>query len=154
MRPQWRRHGVSKVLYEKRVGLMKRYNLRRMVAYGRLPGYTEYAGKMTAEEYVQMVVSGEMSDPSLSAHLRAGWQVAPAYMGLGFNVRGTKIVNHQLGTLTSPETFGNYGAGSTLLWVDPELDVSFAACSAGVMTQTANIARFQKISDTVVSAMV
>jgi hypothetical protein len=32
---------------------MKRYNLRRMVAYGRIPGYTEFAGKMTAEEYVQ-----------------------------------------------------------------------------------------------------
>ena len=75
VRPQWRRHGVSKVLYEKRVGLMKRYNLRRMVAYGRLPGYTEYAGKMTAEEYVQKVVSGEMADPSLSAHLRAGYHV-------------------------------------------------------------------------------
>jgi len=89
-----------------------------------------------------------------AAHLRAGWEVAPAYMGLGFNVRGTKIVPHQLGTLTSPETFGNYGAGSTLLWVDPELDVSFAACSAGVMTQTANIARFQKLSDLVVSAMI
>ncbi|HZF46279.1 MAG TPA: serine hydrolase domain-containing protein, partial [Sphingomonadaceae bacterium] len=29
-----------------------------------------------------------------AAHLRAGWQVAPAYMGLGFNVRGTAIVNH------------------------------------------------------------
>lgn len=89
-----------------------------------------------------------------TAHLRAGWEVAPAYMGLGFNVRGTAIVPHQLGTLTSPQTFGNYGAGSTLLWVDPELDVSFAACSAGVMTQTANIARFQKLSDLVVSAMV
>ena len=38
VRPQWRRHGVSKMLYEKRVGLMKRYNLRRMVAYGRLAG--------------------------------------------------------------------------------------------------------------------
>ncbi len=89
-----------------------------------------------------------------AAHLRAGWEVAPAYMGLGFNVRGTKIVNHQLGTLTSPETFGNYGAGSTLIWVDPELDVSFAACSAGVMTQTANIERFQKLSDLVVSAAI
>jgi len=89
-----------------------------------------------------------------AAHLRAGWEVAPAYMGLGFNVRGTKIVNHQLGTLTSPETFGNYGAGSTLIWVDPEIDVSFAACSAGVMTQTANIERFQKLSDLVVTAAI
>jgi CubicO group peptidase (beta-lactamase class C family) len=86
--------------------------------------------------------------------LRAGWEAPPAYMGLGFNVRGQGIVHHQLGTLTSPETFGNYGAGSALFWVDPALDVSFACLTAGVMTQAANIERFQKLSDLTVSAMV
>jgi CubicO group peptidase (beta-lactamase class C family) len=89
-----------------------------------------------------------------AVHLRMGWEEMPAYMGLGFNVRGTKIGHHQLGTLTSPETFGNYGAGSALFWVDPALDVSFACLTAGVMTQAANIARFQKLSDIVVSACV
>jgi CubicO group peptidase (beta-lactamase class C family) len=89
-----------------------------------------------------------------AVHLRMGWEEMPAYMGLGFNVRGTKIGHHQLGTLTSPETFGNYGAGSALFWVDPELDVSFACLTAGVMTQAANIERFQKLSDLVVSACV
>lgn len=89
-----------------------------------------------------------------SVHLRMGWEEMPAYMGLGFNVRGTRIGHHQLGTLTSPETFGNYGAGSALFWVDPALDVSFACLTAGVMTQAANIARFQKLSDLVVSACV
>ena len=89
-----------------------------------------------------------------AAHLRAGWAVAPAYIGLGFSLRGTKIVNHQFGTLCSPETFGNYGAGSTLVWVDPELNVSFAACSAGIMKNTDNITRFQKLGDLVVSAMI
>lgn len=73
--PAWRRTGVSRALYEKRVQLMKRYNLRRMVAYGRIPGYTEHAGKMTAEEYVQKVLAGEMTDPSLKAHLKAGYTV-------------------------------------------------------------------------------
>ena len=77
-----------------------------------------------------------------------------AYIGLGFSLRGTAICNHQFGTLTNPETFGNYGAGSTLIWVDPELDISFAACSAGVMKNTDNIERFQKLGDLVVSAMV
>ncbi len=85
--------------------------------------------------------------------LRSGWEAPPAYMGLGFNVRGTGIWHHQLGTLTSPETFGNYGAGSSLYWIDPELDVSFACLTAGVMTQAANIERFQKLSDLTVSAM-
>lgn len=85
---------------------------------------------------------------------RAGWEVPPANMGLGFQVRGTGIFHHLFGTLASPETFGNYGAGSTLFWIDPERDVSFACLTAGVMTQADNIERFQKLSDLVLSAMV
>jgi CubicO group peptidase (beta-lactamase class C family) len=99
--------------------------------------------------------TGEMPNELYkAAHLRAGWDVAPAYIGLGFSLRGTAICHHQFGTLTTPEAFGNYGAGSTLIWVDPELDVSFAACSAGVMKNTDNIERFQTLGDLVVSAMI
>lgn len=83
--------------------------------------------------------------------LRAGYAIPPAYLGLGFNVRGPKIVNTQLGTLTSPETFGNYGAGSALYWVDPELDLVFVGLTAGLLTQADNIKRFQRISDMVVA---
>lgn len=85
--------------------------------------------------------------------LRAGWEVPPANQGLGFQVRGTGVFHHLFGSLASAETFGNYGAGSTLFWVDPEKDVSFALLSAGVMTQAANIERCQKVSDLVHSAM-
>ncbi|WP_100812453.1 MULTISPECIES: serine hydrolase [unclassified Microbacterium] len=85
--------------------------------------------------------------------LRAGYEVPPAYLGLGFNVRGDRMVNTQLGTLTSPQTFGNYGAGSALYWVDPELDVTFVGLTAGLLPQAANIARFQRLSDMVVGAM-
>ncbi|MBN9506717.1 MAG: beta-lactamase family protein [Altererythrobacter sp.] len=89
----------------------------------------------------------------------AGWQVPPANQGIGFQVRGPMggdggVFHHLFGTLASPETHGNYGAGSTMFWVDPERDVSFALCSAGVMTQAANIERCQKLSDLVLSAMV
>jgi len=86
--------------------------------------------------------------------LRAGWEVPPANMGLGFQVRGEGVFHHLFGTLASPQTFGNYGAGSTLYWVDPQADVSFACLTAGVMTQAANIERFQKLSDIVLSAMI
>src|ERR1700733_14949135 len=64
---------------------------------------------------------------------RAGWEVPPAYMGLGFNVRGARLVHHQFGTLTSPETMGNYGAGSCVYWVDPELDMTFVSLTAGLL---------------------
>jgi CubicO group peptidase (beta-lactamase class C family) len=84
--------------------------------------------------------------------LRAGYPVPPASMGLGFNVRGSGIYVTQLGTLTSPETFGNYGAGTGLIWVDPELDLTFVGLSAGLLTQADNIARYQRISDMVVAA--
>jgi CubicO group peptidase (beta-lactamase class C family) len=84
--------------------------------------------------------------------LRSGWEPPPAYIGLGFSVRGERIVHHQFGTMTSPETFGNYGAGSTMFWIDPELDMTFACLTAGVMTQAANIERFQRLSDLAVAA--
>lgn len=87
--------------------------------------------------------------------LRAGWFTPPpAYIGLGFSVRGEKIVHHQFGTLTSTETFGNYGAGTTMFWIDPTLDLVFSCVTAGVMTQAANIQRFQRLSDLAVSAVV
>ena len=84
--------------------------------------------------------------------LRAGWEPPPAYIGLGFSVRGDALVHHQFGTLTSPETFGNYGAGSTMFWVDPELDLSFVCCTTGLLPQAANIERFQRLSDITVGA--
>ncbi len=84
--------------------------------------------------------------------LQRGWPPAPAYLGLGFSLRGTAICHHLFGTLTSPGTFGNYGAGSALYWVDPERDVTFTCLTAGVMESLDNIERFQRLSDLAISA--
>jgi CubicO group peptidase (beta-lactamase class C family) len=81
-----------------------------------------------------------------------GWGPVPAYIGLGFSLRGTAVCHHMFGTLSSPGTFGNYGAGTTMFWVDPERDLTFVCLSAGVMESNANIDRFQKLSDIIVSA--
>jgi CubicO group peptidase (beta-lactamase class C family) len=83
-----------------------------------------------------------------------GWAPYPAYIGIGFSLRGDAICHHQFGTLTSPRTFGNHGAGSTLFWVDPELDMTFVCLTAGVMDEADNIERFQRLSDIAVSAAV
>jgi len=85
------------------------------------------------------------------AHKR-GWEPAPAYIGLGFSLRGTAHCHHMFGTLASPGTFGNYGAGSALYWVDPERAVTFVCLTAGVMEANDNIERFQKLSDIAISA--
>ena len=87
-----------------------------------------------------------------SVAINYGWEPYPAYIGLGFALRGEKVYPSLFGTLTSPRTFGNYGSGSTLFWVDPELDMTFVCLSAGVMQQAPNIERFQRLSDIAASA--
>ncbi len=81
-----------------------------------------------------------------------GWPTAPAYLGIGFFLRGEAICQHHFGTLTSPRTFGNFGAGSSFYWVDPELDMTFAFVSAGVLEESQNIERCQRLSDIAVAA--
>jgi predicted amidohydrolase/ribosomal protein S18 acetylase RimI-like enzyme len=73
--PDCRGMGVAGQLYVYRTRIVKRHNLRRMVAYGRIPGYKEVAGKMTAEEYVERVTAGDRKDSALTAHLKAGYRV-------------------------------------------------------------------------------
>jgi CubicO group peptidase (beta-lactamase class C family) len=85
---------------------------------------------------------------------KRGWEVLPAYIGLGFTLRGERMGHALFGTLTSPETFGNHGAGTTLFWVDPELDMTFVGLTTGVMNSDVNIERWQRLSDMAVSAAV
>jgi CubicO group peptidase (beta-lactamase class C family) len=81
-----------------------------------------------------------------------GWKVMPAYIGLGFSLRGEMVGRHLFGTLTSPQTFGNYGAGTTLFWVDPELDMTFVGLCTGVLSSGDNIERWQRLCDIAVAA--
>lgn len=73
--PDYQQRSISVMLYERRKGLMKQHNLRRMIAYGRISGYGDYAGRMTADEYTRKVINGELRDPALNAHLKAGYSV-------------------------------------------------------------------------------
>jgi hypothetical protein len=49
--------------------------LAHVVAGGRLWGYTDVADRMSAHEYVALVVKGELHDRVLSSQLRAGFAV-------------------------------------------------------------------------------
>ncbi len=73
--PDLRGCGVAGLMYKKRRALLKRLNLRRMVAGGRIPGYAAVAKRMTPEEYIDAVRRGELKDSALSAHLKAGYEV-------------------------------------------------------------------------------
>ncbi len=81
--PEHQGKGIAGLLYEARKRILTRFNLRRLVAGGRIPGYHEHASEMTAEEYVAKVVAGELKDSALNAHLKAGYAVRGVHTGYG-----------------------------------------------------------------------
>lgn len=78
--PDWRGRAIAGKLYEGRKKILFRFNLRRMVAGGRIPGYSEHVGRLTAEEYVDQVIRGELKDMALTAHIKAGYRVRGVHM--------------------------------------------------------------------------
>jgi CubicO group peptidase (beta-lactamase class C family) len=86
--------------------------------------------------------------------LTMGGKGYPAYIGLGFSLKGEKIIPSQYGTLTGVGTFGNNGAGTSVFWVDPESDANFVCLTTGCMPEWENIKRFQRYSDAVAAAMI
>jgi CubicO group peptidase (beta-lactamase class C family) len=83
-----------------------------------------------------------------------GWDVPPGNFGLGFALRGTGTHATFFGATTSPRTHGNYGAGSTLFWVDPARQLTFVCLTAGVMEESENVLRFQRLSSMAAAAAV
>lgn len=79
--PDYRGRRVAQHLYDVRKEILRRFNLRRMVAGGRIPGYAEHAGKLSPEEYVDKVTEGELKDRALGTHLRAGYKIRGVHMG-------------------------------------------------------------------------
>ena len=87
-------------------------------------------------------------------HAMRGWEPFPACLGLGFFLRGEGIHPTMFGTLASPRTFGGFGAGSSVFWIDPVRDVSYAFLSSGLMEDSYSLERHQRLSDLVLSALV
>ncbi|HKC50029.1 MAG TPA: serine hydrolase domain-containing protein [Myxococcota bacterium] len=83
-----------------------------------------------------------------------GWDVFPAYLGIGFFLRGEKPTPGPFGALNSPRTFGGIGAGSTAFWIDPERELTFAFASTGLMEDSFHVERVARLSDQVVSSIV
>ena len=83
-----------------------------------------------------------------------GWEPWPAYIGLGFFVRGTRPIPGPFGALSSPETFGGWGAGSTAFWIDPARELSFALLTTGLMEDSRHVERVARLSDLVTAAII
>ena len=73
--PDYRDFRLGRRLYKARKELCEAYNLRRLVAGGRIPGYRKHANEMTPSQYIQQVVDKELHDPVLSFQLANGLHV-------------------------------------------------------------------------------
>jgi CubicO group peptidase (beta-lactamase class C family) len=83
-----------------------------------------------------------------------GWDPFPANLGLGFFLRGEGVYPSMFGTLASPGTYGGLGAGSNMFWVDPVKDVTCVFLSTGLIEESYNADRLQRVSDLVHAAVV
>jgi predicted amidohydrolase/GNAT superfamily N-acetyltransferase len=73
--PDYRGRRIGAALYEARRSLCRKLNLRRILAGGRIHGYSQHAADMTPEEYIHAVETGEIRDLVLSFQLREGFVV-------------------------------------------------------------------------------
>ena len=81
--PEFRNIGIGTMLYDARKELAMRLNLRRILAGGRLYDYCKYSHMMSAKEFAEKVVRGELQDPVLSFQLKNGFKyikVLPNYL--------------------------------------------------------------------------
>ena len=85
---------------------------------------------------------------------RRGWAPFPAYLGLGFFLRGEGLFPMPFGATTSPGSFGALGAGSTMFWVDPEREVAFVCLTTGALEDSTNFERMAVLSDLALAALV
>ncbi|MFV0680749.1 GNAT family N-acetyltransferase [Ottowia sp.] len=102
--PDSRGAGVGHMLYEGRRQICRRLNLKRIIACGRLPGYHQHAARLTAEQYAQKVVWGDLFDPVLSFQLREGF----SYCG---------VMNDYI-----PDDVESLGHASIIVWLNPDFD--------------------------------
>jgi len=103
--PKFRHEGIGSMLYGARKELTIRLGLRRMISGGRLFNYCDFADKMSAFEYAQEVVKGELHDPVLSFELDNGF-------------RFIKILSDYLDDMRS-KNFASF-----IEWVDPQFRAS------------------------------
>jgi hypothetical protein len=73
--PDYRRLGAGSRFYDARRGLVRRLNLRGEIVAGMLPGYERYRDGLTVARYVNKVIIGELTDPTLTWQLKNGFRV-------------------------------------------------------------------------------
>ena len=99
--------------------------------------------------------TGEMPNSLMDYALGLrNWLPWPAYLGLGFFVRGEKLTPGPLPNLASARTYGGWGSGTSCFWVDPIRDVCFSLITVGALEDTDHLTRTQRLGDMVLASVV
>ena len=72
--PEYRRRGLAQALYAARQELVWALGLKGQVTAGMMSGYGSVKHKMSAEEYYEGLVTGRITDPTLSMQQRVGFE--------------------------------------------------------------------------------
>jgi ribosomal protein S18 acetylase RimI-like enzyme len=72
VRPSYRKLGLGKWLMSSMYEVVIQRGLDRLLGGGRMPGYHMKANEMTAEQYLEAVILGELKDPVITFLLRCG----------------------------------------------------------------------------------
>ena len=73
--PEYRGMRLARRMYDIRKEICETYNLRAIIAGGRVPGYADYADTLSPRQYIQRVRMKELYDPILTFQLSNGFQV-------------------------------------------------------------------------------
>ncbi|MSR13652.1 MAG: class A beta-lactamase-related serine hydrolase [Gammaproteobacteria bacterium] len=82
------------------------------------------------------------------------WVECQANLALGFWGRGTTPMPGPFGDLNSARTFGGIGRGTTLFWIDPDLDMTLVLLTTGLMDEGDNFVRYSTLSNLAVTSIV
>ncbi|MEQ2525500.1 GNAT family N-acetyltransferase [Bacillaceae bacterium CLA-AA-H227] len=72
VRPKYRKLGLGKLMMQAMYHLVIQKSLDRLLGGGRMPGYHKFAESLSAEQYVNEVVKGEIKDPVITFLLKCG----------------------------------------------------------------------------------
>ena len=81
--PDFRGKGIAKFLYDARQETVKKLNLKGQYTYGMMSGYGAVKNKMSGEEYYQLLLDGQLKDPTVSMQMKNGFQpfgLVPGYV--------------------------------------------------------------------------
>lgn len=70
--PAYRKAGIGKWLMQSMYETVVQLGLTSLLGGGRMPGYGQYASQLSAQQYVDKVIAGELKDPVITFLLRCG----------------------------------------------------------------------------------